>query len=292
MPKKPAAARPAATQVTVPTAGSAHRGSTARKASLTSANGGSTGTQAIARTLAVLAAFREAEADLGISDLAHRLSLSGSTVHRIVRALAAEGYVAQNEETERYYLGRASVLLGQAANRRLGLHQAQSVLEGLAADTGESVNLGVRDRSEMVVVMRVESKHPLRFSQEPGSRLPVYASAMGKAMLSRSTCVEDEVAGLPRLEPLTPHTIVSKDKLVRELRQIRSRGYSLDNEEAITGVRCVAAPVVSAQGTVLGAIAIQAPAVRMPRPRLRTLAPLAIAAADEVAQMVPTAHHL
>ncbi len=260
----------------------------------TSSNGGAgTGTQAIARTLAVLAAFRQEDRDLGISELAERLSLSASTVHRIVRALAAEGYLAQNEETERYYLGRASVLLGQAANRRLGLHQAHSVLERVSLETGESVNLGVREGHEMVVVIRVESKHPLRFSQEPGSRLPVHASAMGKATLSRSPAPADEVAGLPLpLESLTPHTIVSPDKLLRELDQIRNRGYSLDLEEAIMGVRCVAAPVVSPHAGVLGAVAIQAPAVRMPRPRLKMLTPLAIAAADEIAQTIPTAHHL
>lgn len=288
MPKKSTTAGSAATRTAAQA--STGRQPPANAASPASANGG--GTQAIGRTLAVLGAFRDEEGDLGISDLAHRLALSASTVHRIVRALAAGGYLAQNEETERYYLGRASVLLGQAANRRLGLHQAQSVLESLAAQTGESVNLGVREGDEMVVVMRVESKHPLRFSQEPGSRLPVYASAMGKATLSRSSSLEDEVARLPSLRALTPHTIVSREKLLRELQQIRHRGYSLDNEEALMGVRCVAAPIVSSQGTLLGAVAIQAPAVRMPRPRLKKLAPLAVAAADEIAQMVPTAHHL
>jgi IclR family transcriptional regulator, acetate operon repressor len=257
------------------------------------ANGGTTGTQAIARTLAVLDAFREADGDLGISELAHRLSLSASTVHRIVRALSAKGYLAQNEETERYYLGRASVLLGQAANRRLGLHLAQAVLESLAEETGESVNLGVRDGDEMVVVMRVESKHPLRFSQDPGSRLPVYASAMGKATLSGSPSLKDAVAALPAtLKALTSNTIVNRRELLRELERIHNSGYSLDDEEAIMGVRCVAAPVVSPQGEVLAAVAIQAPAVRMPRPRLKKLAPLAMAAADEISQMIPASHHL
>lgn len=253
---------------------------------------GTGGTQAIARTLAVLEVFREDGGDLGISELAQRLSLSASTVHRIVRALASAGYVAQNEETERYYLGRASVLLGQAANRRLGLHQAQPVLESLAEETGESVNLGVREGNEMVVVIRVESKHPLRFSQEPGSRLPVYASAMGKATLSCSPDLGQAVAELPtQLPALTSQTLTSHADLLRELERGRSKGYSLDDEEAITGVRCVAAPVCSPRGQVLAAVAVQAPAVRMPKSKLRKLAPLVLAAADEVAQLIPPAHH-
>lgn len=125
------------------------------------------------RTLSVLAAFRDNEQDIGVSDIGVRVGLSASTVHRIVRALASEGYLDQNQETERYYLGRASVLLGQAANRRLGLHRVQTVLERLVDETGESMNLGVRDGGEVIVVMRTDSKQPLRFSQEPGSRLPV-----------------------------------------------------------------------------------------------------------------------
>lgn len=259
----------------------------------TTATGIAAGTQALTRTLSVLEAFREEEGDLGIADIARRVGMSGSTVHRIVRALVSEEYLAQNEETDRYYLGRASVLLGQAANRRLGLHNAQGILKGLAEETGESVNLGVRDGNDMVVMMRVESRHPLRFSQEPGDRLPVHASGMGKATLSVAVSHEVEVAQLPTpLEALTSNTLVDRDELLRDLERTRSRGFSLDNEEAIVGVRCVATPVLSERGEVLAAVAIQGPAVRMPLPRLEELAPLAVAAADEISQFIPAAHHL
>jgi IclR family transcriptional regulator, acetate operon repressor len=255
---------------------------------------GGTGTQAIGRTLAVLELFRERGADLGISEIAERLSLSASTVHRIVRALVDEGYLAQNEQTDRYYLGRSAVLLGQAANERLGLHRAQLVLERIREETGESVNLGVRDGNEMLVVIRAESKHALRFSQEPGSRLPVYATAMGKAYLSHgSLSIEQEVAALDRpLRALTTRTLTSAPKLREELTRIRRRGYSIDDEEALAGVRCVAAPILSPNGEMLAAVAIQAPAVRMPRTRLKQLSGVIRQAADEIAQVMPGSHHL
>ena len=255
-------------------------------------NGGSAGTQAIMRTLSVLAAFRDNEEDLGVSEIGLRLGLSVSTVHRIVRALASEGYLAQNEDTERYYLGRASVLLGQAANRRLGLHRVQTVLERLVEETGESMNLGVREGNEVIVVLRTESKQPLRFSQEPGSRLPAYATGMGKVTLAHSSSIEEEMRALPPLRALTPKTIVSADELRAELSEIRRRGYSLDDGEAIEGVRCVAAPIISADGQAVAALAIQGPAVRMPRSRLKQLAPVAISAAREIALLMPTSHPL
>lgn len=247
----------------------------------------------ITRTLAVLAAFRDSEEDLGVTELAGRLRLSSSTVHRIVRALAHEGYLAQNEESDRYYLGRESVLLGQVANRRLGLHLVQSVLERLVDQTGESVNLGVRDGHEMVVVIRTESSQPLRFSQAPGSRLPVHATGMGKVTLAHSGSVPAEVSALPRpLRPLTAHTITSVRALRAELELVGERGFSLDDEEAIAGVRCVAVPVLSPQGQVLAALAIQAPAVRMPLELAERLAPVAMGAAREIAGMIPWGHRL
>lgn len=258
------------------------------------ATGEVTGTQAIDRTLAVLECFRERGRDLGISELSEQLGLSSSTVHRIVRALVRQGYLAQNDTTERYYLGRSAVLLGQAANGRLGLHRAQSVLDRMRDETGESVNLGVREGEEMVVVIRAESRHPLRFSQEPGSRLPVYATAMGKASLAYgSMTIENEITALSKpLRALVPKTITSVPKLREELERTRTRGYSIDDEGAIEGVRCVAAPILSPPGRLLAALAIQAPAVRMPHKRLRSLAPVVQAAAEEIAQLIPVSHHL
>jgi len=268
-----------------------------KRAALTDAaagNGGATGTQTITRTLAVLDLLRDSRHDLGISDIAQRLSLSGSTVHRIVRALVESNYLAQNHETERYYLGRAAVLLGQAANDRLGLQRAQVVLDRLRDETGESVNLGARDRDDMVILIRAESPHPLRFSQEPGSRLPVYATSMGKAWLSHcEVTIEEGVDSIETLlRPLTSKTISSKADLLHDLRKIRKRGYSIDDEEAVPGVRCIAAPVLSLEGSLLAAVAIQSPAVRMPRKRLATLAPIIRAAAEEVSQLLPVTQRL
>jgi IclR family acetate operon transcriptional repressor len=252
-----------------------------------------TGTQAINRTLAVLDLFRDVHRDLGISEIAESLQLTASTVHRIVRALVNKGYLAQNAASERYYLGRSAVLLGQAANHGLGLHLVQPILDRLGEETGESVNLGARDGNEMVVVIHAESTQPLRFSQEPGSRLPVYATAMGKATLSQAPSIEEELLTLDEpLRPLTEKTITTVSKLRIELDLIRRRGYSVDDEEAIPGVRCVAAPILSPAGHPIAAVAVQGPAVRMTRTRLKGLGPVVRGAAAEIAPLIPHTHQL
>ena len=86
------------------------------------------GTQTIVRALAVLRVLRDATEDVGVTELARALDLHTSTAHRILRALAAAGYVVQSEQTERYRLGREAFLLGQAAGKTLGFDAAMPLL--------------------------------------------------------------------------------------------------------------------------------------------------------------------
>ena len=254
------------------------------------------GTQAIRRSLAVLNVFRESDTDLGVTEIASMLDLNVSTVHRIVRALVEEGYLGQND-TDRYYLGRTAVLLGLAAERSLGLQVALPVLKELGHSTLESVNLGVRDDIYALVVVRVDSPQALRFDQSPGTRIPLHASAMGKSLLAFSLNPEAELAGyvaelgghLPRY---TPATITARQALLKELAGTRLRGYSIDDEESIAGVRCVGAPILDSQTSCRAAIAIQAPAIRMPNKRIQQVAEQVVAAAEKITDLLPPEHRL
>lgn len=249
-------------------------------------------TQAIGRALAVLDLFRDAPASLGLLQIASAVSLSPSTAHRIVAALVRGRYLVQNTETGRYYLGRGAVLLGLAAERNLGLHGALPVIERLGARTQESVNLGVRDGMSGLVVMRVLSPQPLRFDQQPGTRAPLHASAMGKCLLSFAGDVDDYLQAVGRLQKFTDSTVTSARALRKELVLIRERGYSIDNEESIPGLRCVGAPVLDTSGNLRAAIAIQAPSVRMPDERVTELAPELMTTAKEVAELLPVDRQL
>lgn len=251
------------------------------------------GTQAISRALTVLHLFRDRRTDLGVVEVSRSLGLTLSTAHRLVRVLVAEGYLAQNAETERYYLGRAAFLLGQAARHDLGLDAVQPLLAQLSSRTGESVNLGLVDGDTTVVALRVESTQALRFSQPPGTRGRLYATSMGKAMLAFDTRLEGYLERLgERLEQLTPHTHATRSVLLDDLVGVRARGWSTDDEESIQGVRCVAAPVLGADGQAQAAVAVQAPAVRMPYERMHELGPEVVELAKEIAALLPAGHEL
>ncbi|GAA4838457.1 IclR family transcriptional regulator [Saccharopolyspora rosea] len=244
------------------------------------------GAQTISRAFAVLRLFRDRGGDLGVGQVAGELGLNLSTAHRIVRALVAEGFVAQNPETERYHLGTGALLLGQSAHRSFGLDAVYPVLRDLAERTGESVNLGVLSDNAAVVVERVESAQPLRFTQPPGTRVVLHASSMGKCLLA----FNDELARTLRdveLDRLTANTHPDAASLESDLDRIRERGWSTDDEESTVGVRCVGAPVRDGSGAVRAAIAVQAPAVRMPDERFAELGPEVVSAAAEISRLLP-----
>lgn len=246
------------------------------------------GTQAIGRALAVLQRLTEAGGEASASALASDLGLTSGTTNRVLRALAADGYVVQNPRTDAWLLGGGAVLLGQAAQRVFGLDQALPVLETVNQVTDESVNLSVRDGGETVVMLRVQSVQPLRFEQHPGARFPAHTTASGKAILAFSPDRDAFVAGLPdRLPVVTDHSLRTREAFVRQLDEVRRHGHSWDDEENVAGVRCVGAPVLDQAGIAQAAVVIQVPTVRMPPERGAELVDLAVTAARDVARLIP-----
>jgi IclR family acetate operon transcriptional repressor len=255
---------------------------------MASASAPRTGTQAVERALAVLRALEDGPPSISLTDLAKRTKLSPSTTHRLLRALCDEGLLRQDPASERYGFGPRLVVLGERAAAALGLAGARPILEGLAQASGESVNLGLRDGDEVLVLMCIPSSQRLRFDQEAGSRVPLHASAMGKALLAFDPHPDVTLDALPRLARLTGSTITSRSDLRAELDQVRARGWALNDEEREPGVRTVAAPVMAGDGTARAAIAVQGPAVRMADERIEQLAPIVRAAAAEVAAQLGT----
>ncbi len=245
------------------------------------------GTQAIRRAIHVLRVLGD-RGELSTSALAHETGLTVATASRMVKALVAEGMVRRNPVTEGYHLGARTALLGQAAHEVLGLEMALPVMRELRERTGESVNLAVRDDAESVVLLRVQSTLPLRFEQRVGARFPLYSTASGKAILAFATDADTYLRALPaRLPRIAPGTIATSARLRRDLEQTRSRGYAIDQEENVEGVRCIGAPVLDDRGTPIAALVLQAPGVRMREPRIEQLGPVVAQVAGELAHVIP-----
>ncbi len=245
------------------------------------------GSQSVERALGVLRCIADAGGDVGVSEIATRTGLSVSTAHRLVQALRAAGIVAQDEQTERYHLGPGAVALGRRAEARLGYDRLLPYLRELGARTGESISLGTRVGTEMLVVLHVDSPHPLRFDQTPGTQVPIHASAIGKVLLAFSEDPDGEIRALGPLAKVTEATLTDPAALLQDVLTTRRRGWSINDGERDVGVRTIAAPLLGADGTAWAGVAIQGPAARLPDGRVEELAGALVETATAMVQAVP-----
>jgi IclR family transcriptional regulator, acetate operon repressor len=243
------------------------------------------GAQSIERAMTVLRCFDDEVDGLTLSELAHRTGIAVSTTHRILRAMCRAGFLDQDPRTERYFLARATAILGQVAARNLGFERAAARLERLAADAHESASLGVHDGHAVVVLLRSQAAHRLRFDRPLGTRVWMHASAMGKALLAfpRRGDLQASLAALPELPRFTERTITRRGDLLAELQAVRARGYAVNDREQDLGIRAIGAPILGPEGWAHAAVAVQGPVSRIDDARVEALGALVVAAAADLA---------
>lgn len=237
--------------------------------------------QAIERAVAILNAFSAEDPELGVTELAERLGLHKSTVHRFMVNLDAAGLVERNPRSGRYRLGLRIFELGGLVMQQMNLwDEALPFLEGLVRDTGETGHLAVLDGGEAVYIERVESRRALRIPSAVGRGYPAHATNLGKVLLADLAPERvAEIVAERGLAAYTPHTITDEAELHAELTRIRERGYAIDNEEYDEGLRCIGAPVRDHSGHVVAALGIGGPVTRITPERVDELADLVMAAA-------------
>ena len=221
---------------------------------------------AAAKALDLLGAFSFREPRLSLADLATRTGIPRATAFRLLSTLEQAGFVAK--AGGEYQLGIKCFVLGNIVASGLDLREkAHAHLVALGHATGETVHLAILDRWQVLYLERIPSPHPVGFMRSRiGALVPAYCTGLGKTLLAFKP--EQDVAAWARGEKfkaMTSRTITSPRALLKELRAIRGRGYSLDEQEHEIGVRCIAAPVLNHVGEVVAAVSVAGPAERMPR---------------------------
>lgn len=219
------------------------------------------GVQSVERAFQILEAVAAAGGLVSLSELSTATRLPMPTIHRLIRTLLQLGYIRQ-EASRQYSLGPRLIRLGEVTSTMLG-RWAQPYMEPLAQELGESVNLAILDNDEVLYVAQVmASRHSMRMFTEVGRRVPVHATAVGKAMLADAA--PDQVTnllarrGMPRY---TKTTITTPAEFASALAGVRDQGYAIDEGEQEEGVRCVAVALPSSLQPM--ALSVSAPASRM-----------------------------
>jgi DNA-binding IclR family transcriptional regulator len=220
-----------------------------------------------------------------VADVGAGVGLSRSSAYRLVDRLRASGYLQDSRAPGAVRLGPLAVRIGLAALNQMGIMDvAPARLLDLAQDAGETVNLAVPQRDEMVYVYQAEGPGAVKVTAHLGTRRPLNCSALGKAYLA-SLPLEERGDRLRRLKlvGLTHGSITDAAVFAAELDATCTRGYAVDEQEAEDGVACVGAAIRDYTGRPVAAISIAGPAERMPAKR-PTIVPLLLAAADEISQ--------
>jgi DNA-binding IclR family transcriptional regulator len=248
-------------------------------APMTAAPPGS-GANASEKTLLVLEAIMN---NARFSDVVEATGLAKATTHRILATLIDRRFVAVAADGS-YLPGPKILSLAGQALRRIDISAiAQPFVDALVDRVRCTIHVGVANGDEIVYLIRADSDKPYRMPSRVGLAIPLHTSGIGKVVLSGYDGHELERfvarAGLPAR---TPHTITSLEALQAEVASIRRLGYSLDREENVPGVTCVAAPIRDSTDRINYGISISTLTIEHTRAELEAMAPLVVEAAGQI----------
>jgi len=251
------------------------------------------GTQSLDRALNILFEIAgSAQGGMTLAQCSSILGYSKPTTQRMLLTLAKREFLNYDEQAGLYTLGVANARLGTQYLARLDYRRAAlPAMRELVAETDETAHLGTLSGTNVVYVEMVESSLPVRIFSRVGETAPVYAAAIGKAILAWSA--PDAVdAHLPAvLEPRTPNTLTTRDALEADLAATRVRGYAVDDVENREGVRGFAAPIFDQSGTVVAGVSIGGPVDRVGADSEARLGPRVAAVAAEISRVLGAPEH-
>lgn len=235
------------------------------------------------RLLTLVAGLDELE-QAGVTEIANHIDLPTSTVHQYLASLEANEYVVK--DGSEYRLSYRFLEHGMKLRENSQLYiQSESVLDGLAAETGEIAWLVVEEHGLAINLERVVGEHGLeKFRGHVGGRSKLHTHAAGKALLAEMSEERvDEIVDKHGLASYTEATVDSRDELKTELAEIKNRGYSFNDNETIAGIRSVGAAITDSSGEPLGAIAVGGPDNRLKGSYFRDELPeLVLGAVNEI----------
>ncbi len=241
----------------------------------------------IEKAFQVLAVFNTTKRPMSLTELAIDSGVERSATHRILYTLRNLGYVRHDRKTRLYRLGAKLLELGDTYNHMNEVRSvAQPILEAANQLCEETVNLTVMEGTEIVYVMRFPSRHVVSVDLRIGSRLPVYCTAPGRAILAfLDEAAISDVLDQSVLTQLTPFTITDRMEILQILDKVRQEGCCTTDQETFLGDISVAATVFDADRFPIAAVNIAVPFPRWSHSSAKTeLLPIVIECADRTSR--------
>lgn len=239
------------------------------------------------RGLTILELLSEHPDGLELHEIAQTLLLPKSTAHNLMQTLLAMRYVRLTPAS-RYQLTLKTFEVGAAVVQTTDVTQVlRQYMQQAFAECNETMHCGVLSGREVLYIDKIESTQSIRMTSHIGIRMPLYATAMGKAFLAEMAD-EDVRAmyGESALQPLTARTITDVETLLRQLSDIRRRGWALEDQENADNVSCVGVAILGRDGRPAYALSISAPAFRMTTENAESCAALLLRAKRRIERVL------
>lgn len=246
--------------------------------------------QSLDRGLVILEAVARSTNPVSLADLTNVLGIDRSSVFRLANTLKRRGFLA-------YPAGRKDYILGPALWRlshhydwgTMLIRVSHEHLKQLAGQTNETAHLAIREGKHALFIDHAASSHVISVSGQTGEMAPLYSTAHGKALLADLTLRElQTLFGTAPLRPYTKRTVGTLAQLAKVCVQIKNQGYACDDGEFQEGIRCVAAPIRTENGIIVGSIGISAPAPRLPDGQYRVYGAQVRAIANQISARLGT----
>lgn len=220
-------------------------------------------TQSVVTAVRVIEAISETQ-PIGLSELARVLDISKATALRMLTTLEGLRWVAQNEPTKQWSLTAHAYAVAVRSGPMSTLRDiAIGHMNALQLATTETVHLAIPDGDVLILAERLDTPHALRAFLPLGSKIPLHASATGLAFLAAS---EDDFVGqylAAALDRLTDRTMTDRETLLEEVRVVRARGYSINEEGLSSGITSLGAAILGPGGDPLGSVSVSGPSSRI-----------------------------
>jgi len=218
--------------------------------------------QAVENTFEIIYTLRELDGAT-LQELTDHIDLSKGAIHHHLSTLKAHGFVAKVDLE--YRLGLHFFEIGEEVRKKKNIFQIGTPeVDKLAEETGELANLLIEEHGRGIYLHRAHGDDALSLDTGVGARVYLHNTALGKAILAHLPDERvNEILDQHGTPETTAHTITDRDELFSELVTVRQRGYALDMEERVEGIRCIAAPVITKDDVVQGAVSIAGPRGRV-----------------------------
>ncbi|SIS67521.1 transcriptional regulator, IclR family [Zobellia uliginosa] len=228
-----------------------------------------------------------------LAEITETLSITKSSAFRIVSTLIFKNYLQKNETTKKITLSRKMLTLGiSSMNEQSIVEHSIDVMRALRDELKESVMLGVLLGSTGTILEQVPSSYPVKLFVEPGTQFDLHSSVGGKCILAYIPNEEADMAlnGKP-LTKFTENTITSRKQFKKVLKEVREKGYAVDNSEDIEGINCVGAPIFNEYGYPVAALWITAPYGRLPASQFESKGKIVVKYALEISTKLGYLNH-